>query len=591
MANRHPIGLLRRSDRAGPVDQCSSVDKSGDEQADPRLASAGPTMLAIMFDTATDPLQAAGVAPPVTMSALGPGDLVEAIGSSHRLESMLVARRLAAVAALLCHRLAAAQNVNAERGFAAIDGFDQTTAEVAAAMNLSPTAASYMVSHAQALDVRLPKIGALLAEGRTDWRTVRLIISRTDLVTDGDLIAKLDDSLSARIVKWHSWSKQRIINAVDAAVRVVDPDAARERRVAAEQDRHISVTAQDNGMAEVYGTVAAAAAAAFDRRLSQLAKQVCPADPRTLDQRRADALTALSEGRRLACACAKPDCPSRTDVTSCNSNPGGAYVVVNVVASEQTVKGDSSRPGYLEGYGVIDAEQVRELAAAATLRLADFTVTPTEAVRYQPSAALERAIRCRDLTCRFPGCSRPAMVCDIDHTIPFNHTDPKAGGLTVAWNLKCLCRQHHRLKTFGGWRDVQLADGTVIWTSPTGRMYRTAPAGTELFPQWRAPACAAPTLNRRSRAKQRASRIARARKHNRQQRPINEARRYLEEARREEIEARKFRNHMRDMLFLFKGEPSTSPFCPWVNDPREPEELPSDWQPPPLQPLPDDPPF
>ena len=33
------------------------------------------------------------------------------------------------------------------------------------------------------------------------------------------------------------------------------------------------------------------------------------------------------------------------------------------------------------------------------------------------------------------------------------------------------------------------------------------------------------------------------------------------------------------MLFLFKGTPSTSPFCTWVNDPREPEELPADWTP------------
>jgi hypothetical protein len=39
--------------------------------------------------------------------------------------------------------------------------------------------------------------------------------------------------------------------------------------------------------------------------------------------------------------------------------------VVNVVASEQTVCAESSQPGYLEGYGVIDAEQVRELASAA----------------------------------------------------------------------------------------------------------------------------------------------------------------------------------------------------------------------------------
>jgi hypothetical protein len=75
----------------------------------------------------------------------------------------------------------------------------------------------------------------------------------------------------------------------------------------------------------------------------------------------------------------------------------------------------------------------------------------------------------------------------------------------------------------------------------------------------------------RSRSGQRASRIARARKHNREQRPVNEARRYVEEARKAEIAARKFRNHMRDMLFLFKGTPSTSPFCTWVNDPANPK--------------------
>ncbi|BBY21651.1 hypothetical protein MSTO_18560 [Mycobacterium stomatepiae] len=50
---------------------------------------------------------------------------------------------------------------------------------------------------------------------------------------------------------------------------------------------------------------------------------------------------------------------------------------------------------------------------------------------------------------------------------------------------------------------------------------------------------------------------------------------------------------MRDMLFAFKGTPSTSPFCTWVNDPREPEELPADWTPNDhaAPPLPDDPPY
>lgn len=515
--------------------------------------------------------------------------LVAVIESTHREESMLVARRLAAVAALLRHRVANSEQADQE--YAEIDGFEQTAAEVAAAMNLSAMGASYLVSHAEALDIRLPRIAALLAEGKTDWRTVRLIITRTDLITNGELIAKIDQSLAARIGDWHGWSRQRIVNAVDAAVRVTDPDAVRERRLEAENERHIAITATDNGMAEINGSVAATAATAFDRRLSQLAKQVCPADPRTMDQRRADALAALAENRGLSCACGQPECPMRGN----DDKRGriGAQVIINVVAGEQTVCADGAGPGYLEGYGVIDAEQVRQLAAAASLLVANPVTSPVEALRYQPSAALERAVRCRDLTCRFPGCSRPAMVCDLDHTVPFNHRDPAAGGRTVAENLKCLCRQHHRLKTFGGWRDRQLADGTVIWTSPTGNTYRTSPAGADLFPQPRGPACAAPPPNRRSRSRQRSARIAQARKHNREQRPINAARRQLEQDRQDEIAARKFRNHMRDMLFLFKGTPSTSPFCTWVNDPREPEELPPDWVPdrPALQPLPDDPPF
>jgi hypothetical protein len=121
-------------------------------------------------------------------------------------------------------------------------------------------------------------------------------------------------------------------------------------------------------------------------------------------------------------------------------------VVITVIASDQTVHANGARPGYLEGYGVIDAEQVRDLAAAASLLMADPLTSPVQALRYQPSAALERAVRCRDLTCRFPGCSRPAVVCDIDHTIPFNHDNPGAGGLTAAANLKCLCRQQQRFR-------------------------------------------------------------------------------------------------------------------------------------------------
>ena len=260
-----------------------------------------------------------------------------------------MARKLGAVAALLEHRVEEVLEVDPDPGCAEVNGFQRTTAEVAAAMNLSPRAASFMVSYAEALDTRLPKIAALLAEGRTDWRTVELIITRTELIIDSTIISQLDASLAARIVKWHCWSRRRIINAVDAAVRAADPDAARERRVAAEErDRHISIITLPEGLARVSGTVAATAAAAFDKRLSELATSVCADDPRTIVQRRADALAALAGGRELECTCERPDCPTGECPVE---RPTGPRVVINVVASEDTVCGRSQQPGYLAGYG------------------------------------------------------------------------------------------------------------------------------------------------------------------------------------------------------------------------------------------------
>lgn len=55
-------------------------------------------------------------------------------------------------------------------------------------------------------------------------------------------------------------------------------------------------------------------------------------------------------------------------------------------------------------------------------------------------------------------------------------------GPTHASNLKCLCRLHHILKTFWGWRDVQQPNGVVEWTAPTGHTYTTRPGSALLFP-------------------------------------------------------------------------------------------------------------
>ena len=145
-------------------------------------------------------------------------------------------------------------------------------------------------------------------------------------------------------------------------------------------------------------------------------------------------------------------------------------VVIHVVAEQATLDGTATKPAYLLDTGeVISPELLAELEATARQRPLIIPVDVPPDPSYHPSRALADFVRARDLTCRAPGCDKPATYCDIDHTVPWPF------GATHAANLKCLCRDHHILKTFWGWKDKQLADGTVIWSLPDGGHLRDDP--------------------------------------------------------------------------------------------------------------------
>jgi hypothetical protein len=93
---------------------------------------------------------------------------------------------------------------------------------------------------------------------------------------------------------------------------------------------------------------------------------------------------------------------------------------------------------------------------------------------YQPTAEVRRFVQARDRTCAFPGCTRPACRCDLDHVEPFDHDCPQHGGQTTKENLVPLCRHHHRIKTACGFTVKVIVPGrSVEWTSRhTGHTYR-----------------------------------------------------------------------------------------------------------------------
>jgi hypothetical protein len=236
------------------------------------------------------------------------------------------------------------------------------------------------------------------------------------------------------------------------------------------------------------------------------------------------ALAAAAD--RLGCRCGRADCAA-------GKRPAASPVTIHVVADQAALTGAGTAPASeLNADGLITAELIAELAKSAKLvPLVHPGHAPPEP-GYNPSKALADFVRVRDLTCRWPGCDVPAASCDVDHTIPHDE-----GGPTHAANLKCYCRTHHLVKTFWGWREKQLADGTLILTSPSGDTYVTTPGSALLFPalcravggmpaaetdpppaKYCADRSAMMPKRRRGRSQERAYRVATERRQNRDER-------------------------------------------------------------------------
>ena len=109
----------------------------------------------------------------------------------------------------------------------------------------------------------------------------------------------------------------------------------------------------------------------------------------------------------------------------------------------------------------------------AAVRRGEGLGRPPAVDRYTHTPAQERFVCTRDRTCRHPGCSNRAGWADLDHVVPHAH-----GGATDCANLCCLCRRHHRLKTFAsGWLHVMTPDGVLSVTTPSGITRVSRPPG------------------------------------------------------------------------------------------------------------------
>ena len=239
-----------------------------------------------------------------------------------------------------CSRPGLPLDGSAERDQWCLDNWDLVAAEVAAAHTVSLGVASHQLMMAMALRERLPRVAEVFAAGAIGLRLVPAIVYRTALIVDPQARAKVDVELAAAVAGWGPMSvakteaADRLLGGPLRPVRAAadGPPCPRPPRgldpsptAAARHDRGGAVRPRRRHAGPAPGA---------------MARAVCDGDPRTLDQRRADALGALAAGAdRLACACGHDDCPAA-------GTPASA-VVINVIADEKSLSDDT--PVALDG--------------------------------------------------------------------------------------------------------------------------------------------------------------------------------------------------------------------------------------------------
>jgi hypothetical protein len=216
----------------------------------------------------------------------------------------------------------------------------------------------------------------------------------------------------------------------------------------------------------IEGRVFLAALEAFlSGRVARTTEGVAAATPsddtRSLDQRRADALTEMASGYLAG---ATPD------------TTGSDRYTVNVVVDAQTVAEGRLRPDgcceTLDGTPLPHATLQRLWCDSGFVRVLtnEGRITDIGTRDRRITAAMRKKLHLRDRGCVFPGCAHRRWV-DAHHIVPVLEHGP-----TDAQNLVLLCGHHHHLVHDAGWQvlgDPEL--GPLTFLRPDGSPVEARP--------------------------------------------------------------------------------------------------------------------
>lgn len=337
---------------------------------------------------------------------------------------------------------------------------DAEREDVAAALRLSGTSAQSRIDVARILIHHLPNTCSALASGDISPAHATTIARETaSAIRDGlsPLAIYAIEEKALAHAEFHT--PAQVANKVRSTLAKIAPEEFEDTVATARDTRRITCYRESDGLSTIVAILPSEDAQIVMSAIESfvLRGEDDPSDPRSMDMKRADALSTLASWALEQ---------SQTEV-----RPHRRPITVNVTIDLPTLLGLAENPGQLAGYGAIPASLARSLASDSRWRR--FITDPTSGAlldfgreSYEPPQPLVDFLLARDRTCRFPGCRAPAHLSDIDHAKSW-----ESGGVTSAENLGALCRRHHRLKTHGGWKLESSLDGSCVWTSPHGKKY------------------------------------------------------------------------------------------------------------------------
>ncbi len=338
--------------------------------------------------------------------------------------------------------------------------------QTAAELQMTEGAVAHLLDTAVEARETMPATWAVFLDGRAPWKAVDTAV-RENLGVPAELLGQYDALAATAVQKTHASRLKDRLRRIRERLLV---DSATTRRRLASANRRVDLELLGDGQAAwvVRGDAPEKVAADAALTAAAVAAKGIAGETRSITQLRHDiVMDLILEGLK---ADAVPDPATKV------ARRKGVSVELYLTVPVLTLLGHGTAPATIEGYGPIDIERARELAAEAPSFFRVLT-DPVTGVRldldrtaYRPPADLKRWLRIRDQECRDPGCRRPAHRTDLDHAEEWQHRGP-----TRDTNLVSLCRSMHLLKSIGLWQEHYRPDGTVTWTTPWGRTLHDPP--------------------------------------------------------------------------------------------------------------------